>query len=374
MKMFNKSITLSLNEIKKRLTPGTVDRWGEGLESWLITELTLKAFKQKPLYNREANGFLQCSEEEMLSSFGLSSSLFLDREFTKLYYTDDAFFSVEFSDNGLVSIFLLTTSFEMVKKLEEFKKTLKAKKDNIVNVLTQGQHGIEITPLASMDAPIIRENYTNEIMNKYDLLVKELQYEEPHGRLVIINGPPGSGKTFLIRGLIKQLMKSTVLILPANLVSGMDGPQLLTTFISHKRHHKRPMTVIIEDADSCLVPRMGDNMSAISSLLNCADGIMGSVLDLRIVATTNQEKLQFDKALTRNGRMLQHLNIAELSMTQANEVYKRLTETNISVFTEPQLLADIYAIAKDKMNNARELIIERAIGFGGCDSKKLMRK
>ncbi len=48
--------------------------------------------------------------------------------------------------------------------------------------------------------------------------------------------------------------------------------------------------LIVEDADECLVQRGSDNMSTIASVLNISDGILGSILDVRVLATTNAEK------------------------------------------------------------------------------------
>jgi hypothetical protein len=59
-----------------------------------------------------------------------------------------------------------------------------------------------------------------------------------------------------------------------------------------KKPQNCPILFIIEDADDCLVPRGSGNVSTISSLLNYTDGIFGSMLDLRIIATTNAEKME----------------------------------------------------------------------------------
>lgn len=324
----------------------------------------LKGAEKPPIYNRFANGFSQCSDEEMISKLGFKYNLILDRKRYRFYSTNESFLVVDEGDGNYYELTLLTTNKKTVDAFEKFTETLEPRKDNTVNVLTRSMNGIEITPLESTDAPIIKDNYTPEIADKYNFLVEELQVKNPAGRLVIINGPPGSGKTYLIRGLIQEVNKATILVLPANLVSSMDGPELITTFIGHKRRYNNlPMILVIEDADSCLVPRMGDNISAISSMLNCADGILGSILDVRIIATTNQQKIQFDKALVRNGRMLKHLNIEELPCEQANKVYERLTGEH-GTYSSPKLLADIYAETKGKTNNSAEFKDTAPIGFG----------
>ncbi len=89
-------------------------------------------------------------------------------------------------------------------------------------------------------------------------------------------------------------------------------------------NNKEPTVLVIEDADHCLSPRDKDNLNAISALLNLSDGIIGSLLDLRVVATTNVKDEEIDPALFRKGRLSAHVNIKNLSEEQARKVWRNI--------------------------------------------------
>src|SRR5690606_30039505 len=138
---------------------------------------------------------------------------------------------------------------------------------------------------------------------------------------------------------------------------------------------KSSIVLLIEDADACLAPRASDNISSISSLLNCADGILGSMLDIKIVATTNQDRLEFDSALVRPGRLSRHITVGELSAEKATEVYSRLTGNDNFKYTESKILADVYIESdlatggkvkgsKKKINTKVVSKKQRRVGFG----------
>jgi ATP-dependent 26S proteasome regulatory subunit len=104
-------------------------------------------------------------------------------------------------------------------------------------------------------------------------------------------------------------------------------------------------------------------MSTISSLLNYTDGIFGAMMDIRIIATTNADTINFDTALTRPGRLCSHVYIDLLKPERASAVYKRLTKGKEKVYTDPVSLAQIYMDSyegKDKYAKTKKQVV----GFG----------
>ena len=67
-----------------------------------------------------------------------------------------------------------------------------------------------------------------------------------------------------------------------------------------------------------------DNINSVQSLLNLGDGILGSLLDLRIVATTNAHELHLDEAISRPGRLSKMLEVGPLDIHTARSVFSRL--------------------------------------------------
>lgn len=119
-----------------------------------------------------------------------------------------------------------------------------------------------------------------------------------------------------------------------------------------------PIVLILEDADQCLVPRAADNISSISSLLNLSDGILGSLLDIRIIATTNAKQEKMDQAILRDGRLSKRIEVNALEYDQANHIFQRLTQSKNALPMKDQrsemypkqnskyTLAEIYKLAR----------------------------
>lgn len=321
-------------------------------ESWLASEAAMYALEtQQTIYSRERSGFLKCSAEELIAKINRNVRKIYDAGDTKsIFVTDCSLIVLEDEGEENVSVTLLSIDKDEVDRFKEITKSyLEKTKKNTVSVLTASMDGFYLNPIGTLDAPLVRDNYTSDVLSSFDFVTNDLKSLNPFGRLVIVNGPPGTGKTYLIRGLINELEGNTIVLIPPKMISEIDGPSLLPTFISHKKRNQRPITLIIEDADSCLAPRMNDNISSISSLLNHTDGILGSLLDLKIIATTNQENMEFDEALTRAGRLSRHIEIKTLEANKATEIYKRLVGDNYKdgfEYNEPTILADVYADAR----------------------------
>lgn len=232
-----------------------------------------------------------------------------------------------------------------------------------VYMLGTSREGLVFQPVGKGGAVATLENYVPEVRAAYARITEELTTPTPRGRLTVINGPPGTGKTFLIRGLIHGISKATFVVVPQHLVLqllGADGITALTNF--RQSIDEDPMVLVLEDADDLLAPRQQGDTSSISGLLNIGDGIVGSALDLRVVATTNREHQEFDEAILRPGRLSTHITIGALDAATAASVYKRLTGKE-KTFNKPTSLATVYQMAYDEGWTGVEAP-KKKVGFG----------
>jgi hypothetical protein len=216
----------------------------------------------------------------------------------------------------------------------------------LVFTLTRGMGGYSISRLGAAGTPLERGNYSPDTLANYDHVVSDLSTNAPCGRLVILSGSPGTGKSFLVRSLLAAVPSAAFILVPPHLVEGLGGPDILPALTGAKSEFPGPIVVIIEDADQCLVKRDKDNMNAISSMLNLGDGILGSVLDLRILATTNAEKLQMDPATRRRGRLCRYMEVGHLPADYASKALHRLTG-QVRKFEGETSLADVYYEARE---------------------------
>lgn len=149
-------------------------------------------------------------------------------------------------------------------------------------------------------------------------------------------------------------------IISPDMVKELSGPKFLPLLLQYKGHAKNgPIILILEDADKCLVKRGEENMPSIQALLNLGDGILGSLLDIRIVATTNANKLEMEEAMMRPGRLSKRIEVSYLSYTEAVNVFNQLVpnvECTLSV--KDHSLAEVYEAARKSGWEPVEPILE----------------
>lgn len=174
--------------------------------------------------------------------------------------------------------------------------------------------------------PLEEHNYLEESIKDYRYIVGDLCSKQPSGRIAIFDGPPGTGKTYMVRSILMEVPDAMFVLVPPSMVSSLGGPELLPMLLNHKQSYGKhgPTIFVLEDADVCLAPRASDNMNEIASILSIGDGIFGSLFDIRIIATTNAKQEEIDEAILRAGRLSRRISIDRLNYDAANKIYQRL--------------------------------------------------
>lgn len=247
------------------------------------------------------------------------------------------------------------------------------KERNKFFIFSLGQRGdLRIDQIEMPVFSFTESNYSKITRESYAYVLKELPENNPNGRIVIVSGPPGTGKTYLVRSFISESENCCVILVPNTMITGLESPQLLTTLVNFKEENMiegEKIVFVIEDADVALGSRkdhVGDVLS-VTSILNLSDGIIGDSLGVRVIATTNLENVEFDEAITRPGRLLKHIEIGRLDPIEASEAFEKITEGRKHIFMEPKTLAEIYAEANDyisQMPQPKPAAKKKKIGFG----------
>ncbi len=218
-----------------------------------------------------------------------------------------------------------------------------------VKILVQAMGGFKLQSIGVISSALERDNYSDEVLSKYDHVAECLGSASPCGRLTILEGPPGTGKSYLIRALIRDVRAHYILI-PCMLLGQLSGPTLLPVLLEAKEDDSGevlPVVLLVEDADIALVNREHGDASKLSEMLNLGDGLLGELGDLRIVATTNAKRVDIDEAALRPGRLCRHVAVKELNGLQANRVYAKLTGTSGNPYIGPNTLAKVYSDARN---------------------------
>jgi len=216
----------------------------------------------------------------------------------------------------------------------------------LVFTLISTMSGYSISRLGLAGTPLERGNYNPGVLSAYDHVVEDLNTESPCGRLTILSGTPGTGKTYVVRSLLSAVTNAAFILVPPHLMKELSGPEILPALTQAKNEFNGPIVLIIEDADQCLVERKEGDMSAISSMLNLGDGILGSILDVRILATTNAKTLEMDEATRRPGRLCRYIPIGLLDKASAEAALSRLVGRSVPQQQGQMTLAEVYSKAR----------------------------
>jgi len=220
---------------------------------------------------------------------------------------------------------------------------------------------LQLSSIGDASIPLEPGNYTPAVIEDYRFVVRDLRSEKPSGRIIVMEGEPGTGKTHLIRALLTEVPDAMFVLVSPEMVRSLSGPELLPLLLSNKNNYAMtgPIVLVLEDADQCLVTRDGANINSIQSLLNLGDGILGSLLDLRIVATTNAKKLEMEAAILRPGRLSKRLEVGALDFETARGVFRRL----LPDVAYPDALRDIVQLVSFRMTLAEAYSLARKHGW-----------
>jgi hypothetical protein len=191
--------------------------------------------------------------------------------------------------------------------------------------------------------------------------------QDPKG-LVLFHGTPGTGKTFYIRSLIKELLKigKYVIYIPPGMVESIVDPNMMT-FLSNtvveKAEEGKSCVLLLEDAEPLLASRKTESRSGgITNLLNVTDGLLNDMLSMQVIATFNTDLSNIDEALLRPERLIARKEFKKLKREDAQKLATKLGLEKI--IEKDSTLAEIYS--QSRMN---EILVheynveEKRIGF-----------
>lgn len=245
---------------------------------------------------------------------------------------------------------------EILQKLIEVFRTYifattypKAKKGASCNMIgLNDRGGLELFELNKVTCDLDEEtmklsypNCNNERINKF------LNEWDTKGKLLLIHGEPGGGKTTFIRHLLTNVYDGSVVFMNADIFAQLSSVR----FISFALENLQNSLLLIEDAEKLLVSREEnheDRSSSVADLLNYTDGLLGDALQMKILATFNTKLDKIDTALLRKGRLFHKEDFSVLSKEQAIALHQHLTKSkdvHIELCKKDAYsLAEIYAL------------------------------
>jgi hypothetical protein len=194
--------------------------------------------------------------------------------------------------------------------------------------------------IEAQDWSELRRNYSAPVAEQLEKLM-ELKAADVNGKLILLHGPPGTGKTTALRALgraWRNWCRTDCVLDPERLLS--EPGYLLEVVMGEGHGDRRWRLLILEDCDELIRGEAKHTAGqALSRLLNLTDGLLGQGQNILVAITTNEPLDRLHPAVVRPGRCLAQIEVGALAAGEAAQWLGGGERV-----ARPMTLAELYAL------------------------------
>jgi hypothetical protein len=330
--MSDKNIFLGTSDVDDLLIAETLQRRVQGGKSTHHRETTVlanrktwqayieKTFSDKKITQGNASGGMILFENDCFMTFSVNSNTVTVRALGDEVWAESVLDLIE------QSLTVVTSYIEWVYNNDGSSVNVPLNRDRL--------------PLAEMYPFLNGES----LESYYD------RYMESSANILLLIGPPGTGKTTFIRGLLSHRDASAIVTYDAGILE-KDG--FFARFIEDDTQ-----VMVLEDSDAFLKSR-SDGNTMMHRFLNVGDGLVTTKGKKMIFSTNLPSIRDIDSALVRPGRCFDILTFRELTRDEADLLANKLGVT-IEEGKDKYSLAEIF---NKQTHTPEKAISGRKVGF-----------